>query len=105
MLKNKRLSDALLGIVILGLLLHLRHKVEEVAAPDHLDVLFGEVLLQELARELYELGSVAESADAAVSFTDGSASCAQAPGTTSNRATMIGTILFICLYFINSFSR
>ena len=55
MLKNKRLSDALLGIVILGLLLHLRHKVEEVAAPDHLDVLFCEVLLQELACELYEL--------------------------------------------------
>ena len=37
------------------LLLHLRHKVEEVSAPDHLDVLFGEVLLQELACELYEL--------------------------------------------------
>ena len=37
------------------LLLHLRHKVEKVAAPDHLDVLFGEVLLQELACELYEL--------------------------------------------------
>ena len=56
------------------LLLHLRHKVEEVAAPDHLDVLFGEVLLQELACELYELGSVAESADAAVAIEVGAES-------------------------------
>ena len=85
--------------------LHLRHQVEEVTAPDRLDVLFGEVLLQELTCELYELGSVAEAADAAVTVEVGSASCAQAPGTTSNRATMIGTILFIRLYFINSFSR